>query len=643
MNNTSHHCLSLLTSCKNLKTLNQIHASLVKTGLNSDPFIAGKLILHCAVTNSDVLDYARRFFLHFPNPDVFMHNTLIRGFSESSTPQNSIFTFIDMRRKSMVPPDSFSFAFVLKAASNYGSLRAGIQLHCQALIHGLDTHLFVGTTLISMYGECGSVCFAKKAFEQMLEPNVVAWNAIVTACFRCGDVKGARKMFDMMPFTNSTSSNVMLAGFAKAGEMELAKKMFWEMKVKDDVSWSTMIVGFAHNASFCEAFGYFRELRRVGLRTNEVSLTGVLSGCAQAGAFEFGKIFHGYIEKSGCNWITAVNNALVDMYARCGHVEMARLVFENMPYKKSVVSWTSMIEGLAMHGYAEEAIQVFHEMEGSGIRPDWITFITILYACSHAGLIEQGCSYFSEMKNVYDIEPKIEHYGCMVDLYGRAGYVQKAYDFVCQMPVSPNAIIWRTLLGACSIHGNVELAEQVKERLSELEPNDSGDIVLLSNIYAVAGKWKDVATVRRSMTAQKIKKTPGWSMIEVDRTMYSFVAGEKSKKTTAEAYEKLKEIMLTLRVEGGYVPEVASVFHDVEEEEKEDSVFKHSEKLAVAFGISRLCKGRDIRIVKNLRICRDCHTVMKLISKVYGLKVVVRDRSRFHMFNDGSCSCKDYW
>ncbi|OMO71278.1 hypothetical protein COLO4_28317, partial [Corchorus olitorius] len=511
MSNASHHSLALLTKCKTLKTLKQIHASLVKTGLHSDPFFAGKLILHCAVTISDALQYAHRLFLHFPNPDIFMYNTLIRGFSESGIPRNSIFTFIDMRRKSMVPPDSFSFAFVLKAAANYGSFRAGIQLHSQALVYGFDTHLFVGTTLISMYGECGSVYFAKKVFEQMLDPNIVAWNAISTACFRCGDVKGAREMFDIMPFKNLTSSNVMLAG--------------------------------------------------------------------------------------------------------SGNVEMTRLVFESMPDRKSVVSWTSMIEGLAMHGYAEEAIQVFHEMEESGIRPDGVTFVSILYACSHGGLIEQGCSYFFKMKDVYDIEPTIEHYGCMVDLYGRAGYLQKAYDFVCKMPIPPNAIIWRTLLGACSIHGNIELAEQIKERLSKLEPYDSGDNVLLSNIYAVAGKWKDVASVRRSMADQKIKKTPGWSMIEVDRIMYSFVAGEKSNKTTAEAYEKLKEIMWRLRVEGGYVPEVTSVLHDLEEEEKEDSVSKHSEKLAVAFGISRLCKGTVIRIVKNLRICGDCHKVMKLISK----------------------------
>ncbi|KAK9278878.1 hypothetical protein L1049_028458 [Liquidambar formosana] len=643
MSSSEQLCLSLLRQCKTLKTVKQFHAYISKVGLDANSFVAGKLLLHCAVTISDTLDYARRLFLLFPDPDIFMYNTLIRGLSESSTPQYSLTTYVEMRRRLMAAPDSFSFAFILKAAANYRSLKAGIQLHSQAVTYGLDTHLFVGTTTISMYAECGCVAFARKVFGEMFEPNVVAWNAIVTACFRCGDVKGAKIMFNQMPFQNSTSWNVMLAGYTKAGELELARTSFLEMPIKDDVSWSTMIVGFAHNGCFEEAFGFFRELQRVGIRPNEVSLTGVLSACAQAGTFEFGKIIHGFIEKAGFLHIISVNNALLDAYSRCGNVGMAHLVFESMPEKKSIVSWTSMMAGLAMQGYGEEAVQLFNKMEKSGVRPDGITFISILYACSHAGLIEQGCWYFSKMTEVYGIEPAIEHYGCMVDLYGRAGQLEKAYDFVNQMPISPTAIIWRILLGACSIHGHVKLAERVKERLSELDPNNSGDHVLLSNIYAIAGKWKDVAALRRSMADQKIKKTPGWSMIEVDKVMYSFVAGRGRNEITDEAYEKLREMMLKLRVEGGYIPEVGSVLHDIEEEEKEDAVSGHSEKLALAFGMARLREGRTIRIVKNLRVCGDCHTVMKLISKVYGLEIVVRDRSRFHSFKDGFCSCRDYW
>ncbi|KAE8672553.1 Pentatricopeptide repeat-containing protein [Hibiscus syriacus] len=296
----------------------------------------------------------------------------------------------------------------------------------------------------------------------------------------------------------------------------------------------------------------------VGLRPNEVSLTGMLSGCSKAGAIELGKILHGFIEKSGVNWITIVNNALVDMYARFGNEEMAGLVFQNMPYK-SVVSWTSMIEGLAMHGHSEEAILFFmrwKDVELGQIRLP--LFLSYMHVVMPEGL-----------------------------------------RLCIPMPISPNAIIWRTLLGACSIHGNVELAELAKARLFEIEPDNSSDNVLLSNIYAVAGKWKDVATMRRFMEDQKIKKVPGWSMIEVDRIMHRFVAGEQSNKATdQEAYKKLKEIMLRLRVEGGYVPEVATVLHDVDEEEKEDLLSKHSEKLAVAFGMSRLRKGKVIRVIE---------------------------------------------
>ncbi|KDP31247.1 hypothetical protein JCGZ_11623 [Jatropha curcas] len=643
MNSSHSLCVSLLNSCKSLTSLKQIHANVLKNGLDTDPFVAGKLLLHCTISLSDSLDYACSLFRHTPNPDVFMYNTLIRGLAESDKPQNSIFTFVEMRRESLFTPDSFSFAFILKAAANLRSLRTGVQLHCQALTHGLNTHIFVGTTLISMYGECGSVELSRNVFEEMLQPNVVAWNAVITACFNGGDVKGAKQMFDLMPLRNLTSWNVMLAGYVKTGELELARKMFVEMPVKDDVSWSTMIVGFAHNGCFDEAFEFFRELQREGTRPNEVSLTGVLSACAQAGAFEFGKILHGFIVKAGLDWIVSVNNALLDTYSKCGNLCLAQLVFERMPKKKSIVSWTSMMAGFAMHGHGEQAIKLFHEMESSGTRPDGITFILLLYACSHAGLVDQGCEYFNKMMDHYDIKPAIEHYGCMVDLYGRAGQLQKACEFVYQMPIPPNDVIWRTLLGACSIHGDVKLAEQVKERLSELDPNNSSDHVLLSNVYAVAGKWKDVATVRRSMSDQRIKKTPGWSMIEVDKVMYTFVAGAKQDKITEEAYEKLKDVMFRLRVEGGYAPEIGCVLHDIEEEEKEDSMSMHSEKLAVAFGIARLREGKTIRVVKNLRICRDCHVVMKMISQVYKLEIVVRDRSRFHSFIDGSCSCGDYW
>ncbi|CAA7043273.1 unnamed protein product [Microthlaspi erraticum] len=645
MSIANHHCLSsLLTSCKSLRALTQIHASLIKSGVDTDSYFTGKLILQCAISIPNALPYARRLLLCFPDPDAFMFNTLVRGYSESDEPHNSVAAFVEMMRKGVVFPDSFSFAFVVKAAANFRSLKTGFQMHCQALKHGLGSHLFVATTLIGLYGDCYCVESARKVFDELRQPNLVAWNAVVTACFRGNDVAGAKEIFDKMTVRNHTSWNVMLAGYTKAGEIESAKLLFLEMPLRDDVSWSTMIVGFAHNGSFNEAFSYFRELQRAGMRPNEVSLTGVLSACSQSGAFEFGKTLHGFVEKLGYGWIVSVNNTLIDMYSRCGSVPMARLVFESMPEKKSIVSWTSMIAGLAMYGHGEEAISLFNEMTESGVTPDCISFISVLYACSHAGLIQEGEDYFSEMKRVYHIEPAIEHYGCMVDLYGRSGKLEKAYTFIRQMPIPPTAVVWRTLLGACSSHGDIELAEKVKQRLDELDPNNSGDLVLLSNVYATAGKWKDVASIRKSMIVQRIKKTAGWSLVEVGKDLYKFTAGEKTKGVNIEADEKLKEVILRLRDEAGYAPEVASALYDVEEEEKENQVSKHSEKLALAFALARLPKGAtNIRIVKNLRICRDCHIVMKLASSVYGVEIVVRDRNRFHSFKDGSCSCRDYW
>ncbi|KAF7840410.1 pentatricopeptide repeat-containing protein [Senna tora] len=427
MNSSEHLCISLLSKCKTLKSAKQIHALLFKTGLHNDPLIVGKLLLHSAVSISNALHYAHRLFRDFPTPDVFMYNTLIRGLAESESPHTSLQLFIQMRRESFLLPDSFSFAFILKGVANCRYLKSGMQIHSQALCFGLNSHVFVGTTLISMYAECGNVHCARKVFEEMSLPNVVTWNAIVTACFRCGDVEGAEDMFKRMPIRNLTSWNVMLAGYTKEGELELARRVFSEMPLKDDVSWSTMIVGFAHNGYFDEAFGFFRQLQQQGIKPNEVSLTGVLSACAQAGAFEFGKILHGFMQKAGFLQIVSVSNALIDTYSKCGNVDMAR------------------------------------------------------------------------------------------------------------------------------------------------------------------------------------------------------------------------EIMWRLRAEVGYVPQVNNVLHDIEEEEKEDSVSKHSEKLAIAFGIAKLPRGKIIRIVKNLRVCGDCHEVMKLISKVYQVEIIVRDRSRFHSFRDGFCSCRDYW
>ncbi|KAI3753242.1 hypothetical protein L2E82_25288 [Cichorium intybus] len=279
-------CLSLLKHCKTLTSVTQIHTHIFKTGLDSDTFIAGNLILHCATLISDALHYAHSLLLHFPNPDAFMYNTVIRGYSDSDHPHNSFTTFIDMRRNSSnLQPDSFSFAFTLKAAANLRSYNTGIQLHSQAILYGLHNHLYVGTTLVSMYAECGWISHSRKVFDEMFEPNVVAWNAMITACIRCCDIEGANTLYKRMPVRDIHSSNIMLAGYMKSGEVHLAQNLFSEMRSKDDVTWSTMIVGLSHNAYFNEAFDLFLLSHRLGSSPNEVTLTGILSVSTQSGTF----------------------------------------------------------------------------------------------------------------------------------------------------------------------------------------------------------------------------------------------------------------------------------------------------------------------------------------------------------------------
>ncbi|CAA0829250.1 Pentatricopeptide repeat-containing protein [Striga hermonthica] len=330
------------------------------------------------------------------------------------------------------------------------------------------------------------------------------------------------------------------------------------------------------------------------------------------------------------------------MYAKCGHMAEAEAVFHGLD-GKSVVSWTSLVVGLAINGFGEDAIRVFEEMERRNVIPTEITFIGVLYACSHNGLVDEGFAYLEKMIEKYGIVPRMEHYGCMVDLMGRAGKIERAYDYIKNMPVEPNAVIWRTLLGACTLSGNVRIGEVARKEIVKLEPKHCGDYVLLSNLYASERRWCDVDRVRRAMVREGVRKVPGYSLVEVRNTSHEFVMGDKSHPRTEEIYEMLREMRRRLRSEEGYDPGTSGVLTDVEEEEKEDAVMHHSEKIAVAFGLISTPPGSPIRVVKNLRICVDCHVAIKMVSRVFRREIVVRDCSRFHHFRDGNCTCKDYW
>ncbi|KAG8381576.1 hypothetical protein BUALT_Bualt06G0135900 [Buddleja alternifolia] len=300
-----------------------------------------------------------------------------------------------------------------------------------------------------------------------------------------------------------------------------------------------------------------------------------------------------------------------------------------------------MITGYAMHGYAYQALDLFKKMSEKA-RPDHITFVGVLLACKNGGLLDKGQMYFDSMSSDFCIEPTIEHYTCIVDLLGHFNRLNEAYDVIMKMRVIPDSGIWGALLNACKIHGNVELAELALERLIELKPDDAGNYVILSNIYAQAGKWERVVNLRQLMTEKKIKKNIACSWIEVKTKIHAFVCGDTSHPMYDQIYVELREIG-DLIAKAGYIPNVSPVFYDVESDEKSEMVSSHSERLAIAFGMICTPPGTKLLVTKNLRVCEDCHVAIKLISKVKEREIIVRDVNRYHHFKDGLCSCGDFW
>lgn len=433
----------------------------------------------------------------------------------------------------------------------------------------------------------------------------------------------------------------LLDVYAKAGDLDGARKVFEEMASRRDIaSWNALIAGLAQGSRPSEALEMFKRAGSEGLRANEVTVLGALSACSQLGATREGEKIWEYVRSEGLDLNVQVCNAAIDMYAKCGFVDKAYQIFERV-CRKSLVTWNTMIMALAMHGDGRRAMELFEEMGRFGVCPDSVSYLAALCACNHAGLVDEGFRLFNSMAG-RGVSPNVKHYGSVVDLLGRAGRLEDAFEIVRSMPVVPDVVLWQTLLGACKTYGNVDMAEQVSRKLVEMGSNSCGDFVLLSNVYAALERWDDVGRVREAMKNRDVKKVPGFSYTEVEGVVHKFLNGDQSHPSWREIYRKLEEVRF--RIEAyGYVPETNYVLHDIGQEDKENALCYHSEKLAVAFGLISISEHAPIQVIKNLRICGDCHAVIKLISKIYEREIIVRDRARFHRFKQGSCSCRDYW
>ncbi|KAI0504405.1 hypothetical protein KFK09_015357 [Dendrobium nobile] len=606
-----HPALHHLLFCNSMPHFLQIHALSITTGSASDNLAAARILSFPALSPSGSLPYARRLFLTTHEGDAFMANILLRAYASLPNTIPALSFFVESLESSRLhQPDATTLALALKASADAGDLSFGKMVHAMALKLAQASDVSVQNFLVRIY-----------------------------ASFRL--IESAKLVFDSISNFNDASRNIMLGAYLKCGLLDDARQLFDDMPVKGVISWSVMINGLVQNNRFREALELFNKMLMEKMEPNESIYVNVFSICAHLGAIEQGRWVENYLLKKGFRVTVRIGTAMIDMYLKCGCVENAFNVFDLMQEKNSM-TWSAMITGLAINGRGEDSLKLFSLMELSGISPNEVTFIGVLNACSHSKLVDEGVKYFKSMVKVYNIQPDVHHYCCLVDLYGRAGMLVKAEEVIKNMPMEPNSAVWGSLLNACRIHGNAFLGEKVGTKLLELEPENSGRYVLLSNIYAGRGMWEKVAELRRIMKERKVEKTPGSSFIDINGEVHEFMAGDGFHRRKREVYGKLEEMRRELKL-AGYKPRIKQVVIDMEEEEKESSLYHHSEKLALAFGLIGCERGTTLRIMKNLRVCEDCHLVMKMISKIYGREIVLRDRCRFHHFRDGVCSCNDYW
>ncbi|KAK7278023.1 hypothetical protein RJT34_23044 [Clitoria ternatea] len=631
----------LNNKCYNsLQHLKQAHAIILRTDHFQDHYVSGTLVKCYANPHFNNFTLALKVFDNIPRPNVFVCNILLKGSLEHEEPHKALSCYHKMVLLNS-RPNMFTYPPLFKACAMTGCVKEGVQFHAHVVKLGLSEDGHIKSAGIQMYASFGLVGEARKMLDEGGGSDVVCWNAMIGGYLKFGEVEAASELFGCMPVKNVRSWNTMISGLARCGMVESARALFNEMGKKDEVSWSAIVDGYIKQGCYKEALAVFHEMQREKVKPRQYILPSLLTVCANLGCLDQGRWIHLYVERNSFHVEAMLGTALVDMYAKCGSLDMAREVFENMEVKE-VSTWNAMIGGLSIHGQAEEAIEVFTKMQGESIKPNGITFVGVLNACAHAGMVEKGLAILDSMKEVYGIEPEMEHFGCVVDLFGRAGLIEEAEKFIDSMSMQPNAAIWGALLNACRVHGNVELGEKVGWILLDMEPQNSGRYALLSNIYAKAGRWDDVTRVRKLMKERGIKTIPGSSVIDMKGRVHEFKMGDGSHPQMKEIYLMLERMMEKLRVEG-YSPNTSTVMFDIEEEEKETALERHSEKIALAFGLLETEPGTTLRIVKNLRVCEDCHSAFKLVSQIYGRDIIMRDRVRYHHFRNGMCSCKDFW
>ncbi|XP_057509483.1 pentatricopeptide repeat-containing protein At4g13650 [Actinidia eriantha] len=671
---------SIVSACASVGGLHkgkQLHAYAIKAGIYSDIVIEGSL-LDLYVKCSDV-ETAREFFLTTQKENIVLWNMMLVAYGQIGDLSKSFQIFIEMQNEGLIP-NQYTYPSILRTCTSVGALDLGEQIHTQVIKTGFQPNVYVCSVLIDMYSKHEKLDTAHKIFRRLNEVDVVSWTTMIAGYARHDLFFEALKLFEEMQdqgirsdnigFSSAISActgiqsinqgqqihaqsivsgytldlsvgNALVCLYARCGRIKDAYLAFDKIISKDDISWNGLISGFAQSGHCEEALKMFSQMNQAGVEPNMFTFGSAVSAAANIANIKQGKQVHARIIKMGYDIETEASNVLITLYAKCGSLDDAKREFLEMP-EKNEVSWNAMITGYSQHGCGMEAIELFEEMKRLQVMPNHVTFVGVLSACSHVGLVDKGLNYFKTMKDEHGLVPKPEHYVCVVDILGRAGLLQRARKFIEGMPIEPDAMVWRTLLSACTVHKNMEVGEFAACRLLELEPEDSASYVLLSNMYAVAGKWDRRDSTRQVMKERGVKKEPGCSWIEVKNSIHTFFVGDRLHPLADKIYEFLDDLNKRAAAVG-YTQDRSSLLNETEYGKKDPAVYTHSEKLAISFGLLTLSNTMPIRVMKNLRVCNDCHNWIKFVSKISNRAIVVRDGYRFHHFKGGACSCKDFW
>lgn len=619
------------------------------------PPVAWNVVVACCARLGlvdDALDLAERMARSGRlelEPSLATWNAVLSGCARNGRDREA-FGVVRIMLDQGLQPDSSSMSSLLKSVASLGLLAHGMEAHGFFLRNQLEPDVYTGTAFVDMYAKCGHLEYAQKVFDTLELRNITTWNSLVAGYANAGQFDHALDLVEEMKRNrldpDVTTWNGLINGYSVNGKSSQAVLLLRQIKAigltPNVVSWTSLISGSCNNGDYEDSFYFFNEMQKDHVQPSVVTMSVLLRACAGLALLKKGKELHCFALRRAYDRDMVVGTALIDMYSKSGNLASAQRIFERIQ-ENNLVSSNAMLTGLAAHGQGHEAIALFHDMCNSGLKPDSITFTALLTACRSMDLVTEGWEYFDTMESRYGVTPTVENYACMVDLLARCGYLDEAMDFINKSPFKSASSLWGALLTGCTLHGNLALAEAAARKLFKLEPYNSANYLQMVSLYEHEQMFDEAESLKYAMKARALDTRPGWSWIQIEQSIHVFEVEGKPHPDTAEIYEELIRLVFQIR-KSGYVPDTSCIVYNVPEEEKEKLLLSHTEKLAITYGLIHSDASRvPIRVIKNTRMCNDCHELAKHISALCARQIILRDADRFHYFTDGKCSCNNCW